>query len=300
MSLTPCGGSLTPAGGSLSYPRDSGGGTVLVEKPAVGYWIDGSGYPALNGIYRRQSPDATTGATTAAPSLLSEEHASAAEPETLRYRHLSSGAGLIFHPQGWLLCLADGTDCFLQAPASPLMVKSIGWMAIDGPDNDPLADPPDEVVALLDEQVLADVIAAQRAHEERIHRARVALLPPSKPTGEFWKVVHRPAAIVRDRPSVQAAKLGLKLHGELVWGVLVRGGWLQVHAPVPEAAEGWMLIDGRTLGLGMLLERVGCPALCFERDAWVSRVQPEPPNEPSLSRQLAHAVPSIRSLLTTE
>jgi hypothetical protein len=112
------------------------------------------------------------------------------------------------------LRLAEGTDCFLQISTTQLMVTSRNWMAIDSDDADPLAEPPDEVVALLDDGALADLIAAKRAHDEAVRRSRAPLLPPgassaSRP-GAWWRVVHSPAVVVRAAPSVDAHKLGLK------------------------------------------------------------------------------------------
>ena len=85
--------------------------------------------------------------------------------------------------------------------SNPLMCNDRGWMAIDSMDADPLAEPPDEVVALLDAQVLQDLLLAKRAHDERLRRSRAPLLPPpdSRPAdgGAWWRVVHAPAVLVR-------------------------------------------------------------------------------------------------------
>ena len=106
--LTPAsGGGLVPSSGtSLGAPNDGGGGkSVLVDQPAHGYWVDGSGYPALNGIYAAEERLARSDGTF-----------------SLLYRHTETRAELKWVPQGWLLRLSDGTDCFLQFSANPLMV----------------------------------------------------------------------------------------------------------------------------------------------------------------------------------
>ena len=249
MSLVPSSSSsLSPFSSSTTLTDNSGGGgTVLVEKPACGYWVDGSGYPALNGIYVKTAVGEVAGPC---------------------YKHNKTDAHLKFVPQGWLLQLADGTDCFLQFSQTTLMVNYHGWQAIDSDDADPLAEPPDEVVALLDESSLADLIAAQRAHEEAWRRHRAALLPPKPPPdGAWWRVAHSPAVVVRKSPSTTSAQLGLKLFGEHVFGLSVSpDGWLKVHSPTQEVDEGFMLIDGKALGMGTLLERLHSPALPFVRE----------------------------------
>ena len=264
--LTSAGDSLVPSGSQLGHPNEDGGGSVLVDQPAFGYWVDGSGYPALNGIFsaeqRQVCPDGTF---------------------NLLYRHTESRAELRWVPQGWLLRLSDGTDCFLQMSTNQLMVLGTphSWQAIDSEDTDPLAEPPDEVVALLDEAVLDDLIRAKRAHDEHIRRARAAFALPylsycgggsgtggASPNGDprWWRVVHSPAVIVRAAPSTGAAKVGLKICGELVLGLEVRGAWVKVHAPDAAHTEGWMLADGASLGLGVLLQRCGTLLTCVEDD----------------------------------
>ena len=104
-----------PAGGGTltDPPSGGGGGVVLVDKVPVGYWIDDSGYPALNGIYVRRKPRAKqrTGS-----GLLSPEQQAAGETDDdhLTYEHMETHSLLKWVAQGWLLELRDGTDCFLQ------------------------------------------------------------------------------------------------------------------------------------------------------------------------------------------
>lgn len=266
------GGALVPSAGSSLAPAGDGGGgggVVMVEQPPVGYWVDGSGYPALNGIYSLVAPDGG---------------------DALSYEHLESRARLEMAEQGWLLRLADRTECFLQMGASRLMVRSTGWMAIDSLDADPLAEPPDEVVALLDREVLDQLIAAKRAHDDQARRARLALCPPAPPTGpaggSWWRVVHSPAVLVRDAPSTSGRRLGLKLEGEHVFGIGCRGAWLEVHAPLLAdgiETSGWLLTEGSELTppLGALLERcvLALPAgeeVPDAEDAW-EEIREAPP-----------------------
>ena len=141
--LQPSGGtSLVQGGGTLTAGHESGGGaTVIVEDYPVGYWIDGSGYTDLNGIYVRRKHSGTADIQSKAPEPSADG--------SLAYEHVESRAVLMWVPQGWLLRLASGTDCFLQQSVTRLMVTQHNWMAIDSLDSDPLAEPPDEVVALL-------------------------------------------------------------------------------------------------------------------------------------------------------
>ena len=225
--------SCRPTGSSIvATPEAAHGGYVTVDAPPLGYWIAGSGYPVLNGIYSRAPTDAE---------------------DALCYRNIDTDASLSFITQGWLLCLPaslGGTDCFLQMSTQRLMVNSCGWMAIDSPDTDPLAEPPDEVVALLDEGALQHLIGAKRAHEARLRRARLLLGSSSEArSGSWWLVVHSPAVVVRESPSIEARSLGLKLQGERVLATESRGPWLKVHAPLFDVESGWMLVHGAELSL---------------------------------------------------
>ena len=287
------GGELTPyGGGTLTSSSNSAGPTrtILVEKPPCGYWVAGSGYPALNGIYEKVVAE-TVGArmrrrSASASPFLSEEqlqgHSKSAEPDFLLYRHAESKAELKWVDQGWLLRLADGTDCFLQFSINRLMVAGApgSWQAIDSPDSDPLAEPPDEVVALLDMEVLNDLKASQRAHDERARRARNRFALPSPPPPSssaspgdgacWWRIVHEPAVHVRAAASTNATSLGWKLAGERVYGLELHDGeWLRVHAPTDAHDEGWMLVDGRKVGLGVLLQRCGATLTLVEDDGEV-------------------------------
>ena len=96
-------------------------------------------------------------------------------------------------------------------------------------------------------------------------RGAASALPP--PDGAWWRVMHSPAVVVRKSPSTTSAQLGLKLFGEHVFGLSVSpDGWLKVHSPTQEVDEGFMLIDGKALGMGTLLERLHSPALPFVRE----------------------------------
>ena len=205
----------TSGGGSLVSHDDalvpSESKVVLVEEPAYGYWVDSSGYPALNGIYAAV-----------------ERHCI----HQLLYRNVDSSAELKWVEQGWLLRLADGTDCFLQLSTNQLMVFGgpNHWQAIESSDNDPLAEPPDEVVALLDQGSLDDLIRSKRAHEDHLRRARAAFALPfcgfesseGDPSHRWWRVAHLPAVAVRGAPSTDAPRLGWKLCGERVLGLEMR------------------------------------------------------------------------------
>eukprot|EP00966_Prymnesium_polylepis_P000277 6210-Prymnesium_polylepis.1 len=187
-----------PPSDSLIIPTSGGaleehGGYILVDKPAVGYWIAGSGCvhrhnhlpplhtrcslacvdashactralrpdPVLNGIYTRR-PQLTPNAAPIADAELC-------------YWNMDSGATLSFVTQGWLLCLPltqGGLDCFLQMSTSRVSVASHGWQQIYSDDIDPLADPPDEVVALLDEQARARARSAPPCQPPRVARRR--------------------------------------------------------------------------------------------------------------------------------
>ena len=161
---------------------------------------------------------------------------------------------------------------FLQFSTNKLMVAGTpnSWQAIDSPDSDPLAEPPDEVVALLDREVVDDLKASQHAHNERVRRARNRFALPAPPSAAsaatpadgacWWRVVHEPAVHVRAAPSMNATSIGVKLAGERVYGMqLLREEWLRVHAPTDAHDEGWMLVDGHALGFGTLLQR--CAAM---------------------------------------
>ena len=119
-----------------------------------------------------------------------------------------------------------------------------------------------------DEGALSDLMAAKRAHEEALRRARAPLLPPeyttsgrSSTAGAWWRVVHSPAVVVRDAPSLDARKLGLKLSNERVFALEERTPWVRVHAPSEGILTGWMLTDAsrltdaRVAGMGVLMTR---------------------------------------------
>ena len=75
-----------------------------------------------------------------------------------------------------------------------------------------------------------------------------------------WKVVHT-RVIIRKAPSTSASILGFHAQGKIVEGSLHAGGstpWLKVHHHGMDGqdCEGYMLVDGTSLGLGVLLERL--------------------------------------------
>ena len=287
--LTQLGGDVTPYGGGPLSTSDIAGPTrsILVEEPPMGYWIAGCGYPEINGIYDKVAAQTCEASKTQRSAQLTTPFVSeqqtrervASDSAELCYRHYESQAELRWVDQGWLLRLANGTDCFLQFSTSRLMVTSAqdSWQAIDSPDTDPLAEPPDEVVALLDHEVIDELKASQRAHNERVRRARNRFeLPAPSATSSlahlsgnacWWRVIHEPAVHVRAVPSTNATRLGVKLAGEYVYGLeLLNEQWLRVHAPTEAHDEGWMLVDGRTLGLGMLLQRCAPMVTLVEDD----------------------------------
>ena len=67
----------------------------------------------------------------------------------------------------------------------------------------------------------------------------------------LFEVVHGPLVAIREQPDVAARCLGAKKKAEVVRGT-VHNGWLKV-----EDNGGFMLIDGRSVGLGKLLAPVG-------------------------------------------
>ena len=63
-------------------------------------------------------------------------------------------------------------------------------------------------------------------------------------------MVHAPRVAVRSSPSTSGAIVGSRLVGEEFPVVEEAGGWVKV---VHGGREAWMLVDGSTLGLGLLL-----------------------------------------------
>jgi hypothetical protein len=60
-----------------------------------------------------------------------------------------------------------------------------------------------------------------------------------------WEVVHT-RVVVRNEPSTSTPAVGVKTKGEVVHAVGSDGDWIDVQ-------EGWMLTDGKSVGLGQLL-----------------------------------------------
>ena len=90
----------------------------------------------------------------------------------------------------------------------------------------------------------------------------VVVQPPRRPesNGAAYRVIHESKVAVRAAPSAEAKVVGAKMPGETVRVAEVHEGWAKLSdggggANVPPGAR-WMLIDGRGLGLGQLLERV--------------------------------------------
>eukprot|EP00931_Biecheleriopsis_adriatica_P036899 TRINITY_DN21198_c0_g1_i2.p1 TRINITY_DN21198_c0_g1~~TRINITY_DN21198_c0_g1_i2.p1 ORF type:complete len:502 (+),score=82.10 TRINITY_DN21198_c0_g1_i2:63-1568(+) len=77
--------------------------------------------------------------------------------------------------------------------------------------------------------------------------------------GEAWRVVHE-RVIRRASPSKDAAILGFERKGAQVSGTLVEAHgirWLQTPMPAPHVGmDSFMMIEGSSIGLGTLLERV--------------------------------------------
>mmetsp|Transcript_42728 Transcript_42728/g.99681 ORF Transcript_42728/g.99681 Transcript_42728/m.99681 type:complete len:1322 (+) Transcript_42728:19-3984(+) len=113
-----------------------------------------------------------------------------------------------------------------------------------------------------------------------------------------WKVVHT-RVIIRKTPSTTASIMGFHAQGKTVEGVVqeIAGQpWLRIPHPGPDGKEsdGYMLIDGTSVGLGRLLERVqGASA---EPKVRVQNPVPAPkqksrakPNLGDLSKWIRHA-----------
>ena len=257
MLLSPGGGPLAPSCTTIGE-LDNGGGTVLVETYPVGYWMSGSGRASLNGIYEKSVAGHSEIAnnTVAAPDAhagLNEKTTDAmAAATSISYLNRESRAVLTWVPQGWLLS-DSAVECFLQFSTTPLMVHASHWSKVDGCDD----SPPTEVVALLDEGALQDLKAAKLAHEEMLRRANALLThqPATPPPGSTpWRVVHT-RVVVREQPSTSARAIGFRSGGERVHGGEMLGDWLHVHpAPGQHDVAGWMLVNGASVGLGVLLE----------------------------------------------
>lgn len=98
----------------------------------------------------------------------------------------------------------------------------------------------------------------------------------------LWKVVHDRVA-VRSESSTESEALGFHRKGEQVKGpcVMVDGSeWLRIEFTVAvgvKPQEGWMLVDGKKVGLGRLLERIGDAE---DTNAKASRNMPKRPKPP--------------------
>lgn len=77
-------------------------------------------------------------------------------------------------------------------------------------------------------------------------------LPPRR--RPQFKVVHKPRVAVRKQPSTDSSLAGTKVTGETIDAESVENGWIKL----PDGA-GFMLIDGQSVGLGLLLEAVPVP-----------------------------------------
>ena len=88
-------------------------------------------------------------------------------------------------------------------------------------------------------------------------------LPPRRPPS--WTVVHKPRVAVRKEPRVDAPLVATRVTGDVVASSSEEGGWIKLIGE----PGGWMLVDGSSIGLGILLEQVPVPdssvTLCFAR-----------------------------------
>jgi len=99
-------------------------------------------------------------------------------------------------------------------------------------------------------------IALAASGAERPSRAEE--VGPSSLAARVFVVVHAPLVFIREHPDGDARKLGYKWRGERLAFSEERGAWLKLALE-----EGWMLQDGSTLGLGLLLRPLAArqPAL---------------------------------------
>lgn len=73
----------------------------------------------------------------------------------------------------------------------------------------------------------------------------------SRLTTPAYRVVYEPKVAVRMAPSTSAGVVDIRLAGTTVHAVQVKDGWIEL-----QDGKGWMLIDGTSVGLGILLEAV--------------------------------------------
>ena len=99
-------------------------------------------------------------------------------------------------------------------------------------------------------------------------------LPPRRRAE--WRVVHAPRVAVRESPGTNAKMLGSRAHGDTVCAEREENGWIKLgkasilcaccagNLPLrdlsADGTAGWMLIDGASVGLGPLLERLPVPS----------------------------------------
>jgi len=75
-------------------------------------------------------------------------------------------------------------------------------------------------------------------------------------------VIHQPFVYIRDSPSTAGSMLKSVRYGQQVLVDASRDGWLRLATPVTnlkreeKGAVGWVLEDGKALGLGKLIERI--------------------------------------------
>ncbi len=76
----------------------------------------------------------------------------------------------------------------------------------------------------------------------------------------LYRVVHSPRVAIRDAPSLSGRIMSSKVAGEQVVGsAIVNEKWLQLSPMEENSAkdrDAFMLIDGKELSLGQLLERI--------------------------------------------
>lgn len=72
-----------------------------------------------------------------------------------------------------------------------------------------------------------------------------------------WRVAHSPFVYIRAEPSTEAEMLAVLWPGDMLRAAARRGRWLRTAEPVGGKLFGWVLEDGRPLGLGKLLLPAG-------------------------------------------
>lgn len=95
----------------------------------------------------------------------------------------------------------------------------------------------------------ADLKRGARVSDTALAQSGVRKLPAAV----TYRVVRSPFVFIRAAPSTEAEVLGMAPVGTCVVADAERSGWLRT-APQPGLQGGWALIDGASLGLGVLLQ----------------------------------------------